>query len=175
NSGFISKDHWIQSTFHGGRIVGEACHIFELFCFLTDARPNIVSVESMHHSRTDLMANDNVVIQLSMSDGSCCSLTYTSIGNTRVGKERMEVFFDGKSIVMDDYKILKGYGLPVTFNQKVYYPDKGHGKILEEFVSAAKTLNGKSPIPVQRIIDATRVSIVADKLARSGGGREILN
>ncbi|MCF7899790.1 bi-domain-containing oxidoreductase, partial [Candidatus Babeliales bacterium] len=40
NSGFISKDHWIQSTFQGGRIVGEACHIFELFCFLTDARPN---------------------------------------------------------------------------------------------------------------------------------------
>ncbi|MFA5074622.1 MAG: bi-domain-containing oxidoreductase [Candidatus Babeliales bacterium] len=175
NSGFISKNHWIQSNFHGGRIIGEACHIFELFCFLTDARPNIVSVESLHHSRNDLMSNDNVVIQLSMNDGSCCSLTYTSIGNNQMGKERMELFFDGKSIVMDDYKILRGYGLPVTFNQKIYYPDKGHNRIIEEFVSAARSLNGKSPIPVQRIIDATRVSIVADKLARSGGGREILN
>ena len=36
---FLPKDHWIQSKNHGGRIIGEACHIFELLQFLTDAKP----------------------------------------------------------------------------------------------------------------------------------------
>ena len=174
NAGFIPKDHWVQSELHGGRIIGEACHIFELFSFLTDARPISISVESLNHTRDDFVSNDNIVVQLSMSDGSCCTLTYTSLGNSSMGKERMEIFFDGKSIIMHDYKILKGFGLPVTFNQKVYYPDKGHEKLLEEFVCAARKPGGKSPVPIGRIIDATRVSIIVNQLAKQGGGRSLL-
>ena len=174
NAGFIPKEHWIQSESHGGRIIGEACHIFELFNFLTDAKPISVSVESLNHASDSMASNDNVSVQLRMDDGSCCSLIYTAVGSTAMNKERMEIFFDGKSIVMDDYKELKGYGLPISFNQKAGYPDKGHEVLLEKFVKAAKTENPKSPIPVERILLATKISLIVDKLARSGGGFEVL-
>jgi predicted dehydrogenase/threonine dehydrogenase-like Zn-dependent dehydrogenase len=175
NSGFIPKTHWIQSAENGGRIIGEACHIFELFSFLTDSKPAAISVESLAHSSDDLVSNDNVVISLSMKDGSCCSLVYTALGNSAMCKERMEVFVDGKSIVMQDYKEMKGFGVPVSFNRKSAYVDKGHENLLSEFIKAAKDPNGKSPIPLERIIIATQVSLVANKLALAGGGREIFS
>jgi len=33
NAGFIPKDHWMQTEVGAGRIIGEACHIFDLFYF----------------------------------------------------------------------------------------------------------------------------------------------
>ena len=172
NSGFIPKEHWIQDNENRGRIIGEACHIFELFCFLTDSKPLSISVHSLSSLEKDILANDNVVISLNMNDGSCCSLIYTAIGNSAVGKERMEIFFDGKSIVMEDYLTLNGFGLPVSFNKKVNFADKGHEDLLFKFVENIKNLKFEVPIPFERIFIATKLSLIADKLAREGGGYE---
>ena len=173
NSGFISKDHWIQDERNGGRIIGEACHIFELFCFLTGAKPITISVESLNHGSDDLLSNDNFIVSLRMDDGSCCSLIYTSIGSSQMEKERMEVFFDGKSIIMEDYKILKGFGFPLCFNKITRLQDKGHENLLSLFIKSAKTQGEKLPIPFDRIFIATKLSLIADKLARKGGGFEL--
>ncbi|MGE0207002.1 MAG: bi-domain-containing oxidoreductase, partial [Candidatus Babeliales bacterium] len=45
NAGFIPKNHWIQTEVGAGRIIGEACHIFDLFVHLTDSYPVALSVE----------------------------------------------------------------------------------------------------------------------------------
>ena len=174
NAGFIPKDHWIQSLQNGGRIIGETCHIFELFCFLTDSEPVSVAVESANHGSDDLLSNDNVAVNLKMKDGSCCSLLYTALGNKNLQKERMEIFFDGKAIVMEDYKKLQGYGLPTSFNKIVNSADKGHKDLLYEFVQVAKGFKQNLPIPLQRIICATKISLIADELARNGGGYKFL-
>ncbi|MFC1894563.1 bi-domain-containing oxidoreductase [Candidatus Dependentiae bacterium] len=170
NAGFIPKDHWIQSNKNGGRIIGEACHIFELFCFLTDAKPTNISVSSLNSNTDDYSVNDNVLVNLMMDDGSCCCLLYTAIGSKLMNKERMEIFVDGKSIVLKDYKTLNGYGFPISFNKKTNYPDKGHYNLLSEFIKLAKIKNSKPPISVERILLATKISLIADKLARQGGG-----
>lgn len=175
NAGFIPKDHWIQDQENGGRIIGEACHIFELFCFFTDSEPLSISVSSLNSKNDDIVSNDNAIINLSMKDGSCCSLIYTAIGDGNMGKERMEIFFDGKSILMDDYLRLKGYGLPIAFNRKVGAADKGHENLLTQFINVAKKSNKQLPISFSRIIMATKISLIADKLARNGGGFEIFN
>ncbi|MBD3231383.1 zinc-binding dehydrogenase [Candidatus Dependentiae bacterium] len=172
NVGFIPKEHWIQDQQNGGRIIGEACHIFDLFCFLIDSEPLNISVLALNCRNDDILCNDNVIINLNMKDGSCCSLTYTSIGESEIGKERMEIFFDGKTILMDDFICLKGYGLPTYFNKKVKTPDKGHENLLTQFIQAAKNRNKKEPISFSRIIMATKISLIADKLARQGGGWE---
>lgn len=174
NAGIIPKDHWIQSEKNGGRIIGEACHIFELFCFLTDSTPVSISVESIRSDNETIKATDNFVAQLSMADGSCCSLTYTSIGSTALGKEYMEAYFDGKSIVMDDYLSLTGYGLPLAFNKKVRIADKGHEELLSLFMEAARTPNVSSPMSYERIYMATKISLIVDQLARIGGGNKHL-
>jgi predicted dehydrogenase/threonine dehydrogenase-like Zn-dependent dehydrogenase len=170
NAGFIPKDHWLYSPANGGRIIGEACHIFDLFCFLTDAQPVSISVESINSDNSAVKSVDNFATQIRMSDGSCCSLIYTSVGNSESGKERMEVFFDGKSIIMNDYLQLQGFGLSKSFDQTSKTQDKGHEVLLQEFFTAVQTANSQPPIPYQRILTTTKISLIVDDLVRSGGG-----
>jgi predicted dehydrogenase len=163
NAGFIPKDHWVQSITHGQRLIGEACHIFELFNFFTESQVKNISVNSIDTRRDDLLSNDNFSVHINYEDGSICSLVFTSLGNKLLAKERMELFFDGKSIVMDDYKVLEGYGLKKSFNHKSKYPDKGHGNLLEKFFEAVQ--NGhESPISVERILAATKMSLEINKI-----------
>jgi len=166
NAGYIPTDHWIQQQKHGGRIIGEACHIFELFCFLTGAKPTNTSVNAINPTEKSILSNDNMSVQISFDDGSVCSLLYTALGNNTLAKERMELFFDGKSIVMDDYKQLHGYGLPRSFNEKTKQADKGHKNLLSRFMQAVQ--DGSSPpIPLERIFMATRLSIEINEQVRN--------
>jgi predicted dehydrogenase/threonine dehydrogenase-like Zn-dependent dehydrogenase len=169
NAGFIPKDHWVQTDVGAGRIIGEACHIFDLFCYLTDAKPVSVSVETIRPLGDDLFTTDNFSAHISFSDGSICSLVYTALGNAGLGKERMELFFDSKSIVMDDYKTLEGYGLPATFNETARVADKGHEFLMNQFFAAVK--QGKPmPIPVDRLNMVAELTLIIDQLACQGGG-----
>ncbi len=168
NSGYLSKDHWIQSKSNGGRIIGEACHIFELFISLTNTVPVTVSVSSVNSNREDIFSTDNFVASLTMSDGSVCTLTYTAVGSSAMEKERMEIFFDGKSIVMDNYLSLEGFGLPESFNKTTRSANKGHKELLSAFIKAASN-GGESPLSLKRILMATEISLVVDKLVREGG------
>ena len=169
NAGHLNADHWIQSSEHGGRIIGEACHIFELFYFLTDSTPHSITVGSSTSATSQLSSPDNVIITVTMHDGSCCVLTYTSCGHHNAGKEYMEVFFDGKTIIMDDFLELKGYGLPSSLNQRAGTQDKGHQHLYMKFFEAAYQEQWIPPIPVARILHATKTALIADKLARCGG------
>lgn len=175
NAGYIPMTHWVQQPQNGGRIIGEGCHILELFCFLTGAKPVSISVEAIRSDREDLLPNDNASIQVRFSDGSCCSLLYTALGDKSLPKERMEVFFDGKSIVLDDYRELKGFGMPSSFNTKTMSPDKGHTALLKAFVEAATTPDAQPPIPYERILAVTKLSLIADELARQGGGTQLFD
>lgn len=170
NAGYIPQDHWIQAEAHGGRVIGEACHIFELFSALVEHDLVSISVDTFGKERTDLQPTDNVSVQLRFSDGSCASFIYTAVGNTSLSKERLELFFDGKSIVMDDYKELTGYGLGRSFNATTRHPDKGHYPLLTAFLERAKGTITELPVDINRQLHATRVSLIVDQLARSGGG-----
>jgi len=172
NAGFVPKDHWIQQEVGAGRIIGEACHIFDLFCFLTEAKPIAVSVETITGSQDDLFPTDNFNAQISFSDGSVCSLLYTSLGHAQLGKERMEIFFDSKSIVMDDYTTLKGFGLPASFNETLSRADKGHEHLINQFFDALKGKTTVSrPVPLDRLYNVAYMTLVIDQLACAGGGQ----
>jgi predicted dehydrogenase/threonine dehydrogenase-like Zn-dependent dehydrogenase len=174
NAGYLGTDHWIQSTQHRGRIVGEACHILELFCSLTDAQPVTIMASPLRGTTSDLLITDNFVATVTMSDGSCCSLTYTSLGDARMGKELMEIQYDGKSIVMRDFMELSGYGLPTAFNKKTTTQDKGHQALIQQFFDTVQGRRATAPIPVQRILDATMATLIVDQLVRQGGGTQHL-
>jgi predicted dehydrogenase/threonine dehydrogenase-like Zn-dependent dehydrogenase len=175
SGGYLPKDHWIQSDLHRGRIVGEACHIFELFCFLTDAAPTMIQVTPLRHQSRDIPATDNVQATVSFSDGSVCSLLYTVLGDASAGKEYMELYFDGKTIVLDDYYNLTGYGLPPRFSKKSNTQDKGHETLFTEFFEAASLNPAVLPTPIKRALIATEISLIVDKLTREGGGIEHLS
>ncbi len=172
NAGHIPPEHWVQSLEHGGRIIGEVCHLIELFVGLIASPITTVSVNSVRSDHYDMSTNDNLTVQFSFQDGSIAHLFYTALGCASVGKERMEVFWDGKTIVMDDYKRLQGFGTSSSLSKVAMRADKGHKAILEQFVDEAK--NGAEPSVVkeriERILLTTKISLIIDQLARAGGG-----
>ncbi|MEW5972040.1 MAG: oxidoreductase, partial [Pseudomonadota bacterium] len=170
NVGMLPRDHWIQSPQNGGRIIGEACHIFELFCFLTDSLPASVHVQTPFIDNNSFACTDNVIATVKMKDGSCCNLLYTAMGNGIAGKEHIKIHVDGKTIVMHDYVSLEGHGFSKSFSQKVRTQDKGHEALLKLFFASTQDTDFIVPVPFERIIAATRLSLIVDQLARRGGG-----
>jgi predicted dehydrogenase len=160
-----------RSMRHGaGRILGDAGHIIDLFVYLTQAKPMSVSVESLHGARTDIFPTENFIATISFSDGSLCSLLYTVQGHEHMGSERMELFFDGKSIIMDDYVGLYGFGTPSWLNETVSTPDYGRSWLIEAFFKALKQDTFVPPIPFDRLATTARLTLTIDQLACEGGG-----
>ncbi len=112
NAGFILLDHCVHED--GGRMVGEACHIIDLMTALTNSKIESISVESLTPKTDNYSSSDNKSITLKYADGSVACIDYFANGSKELPKEYMEVHFDGKTIVLDDYKSLKGYGVKIA-------------------------------------------------------------
>ena len=174
NVELLKKNNSAQEDMGAGRIIGEACSILDIFYFLVNSKPISVSVESINTSNAQLFPTDNFCAQISFQDGSICSLTYTSLGSQEIGRERMELFFDAKSIVMEDYKILSGFGMKKSFNEYLQIPDKGRSALIGSFFSSLKETKFTHPISTQRLYDVANLTLIIDKLACQNGGSEIL-
>ena len=170
NAGRIPQAHWIQTDIGAGRVIGEACHIIDLFCFLTEAQPISVSVESLHASRDDIFPTDNFCAQIRFDDGSLCSLFYSALGHAQVSKEYMEIFFDSKTIIMDNYKSLHGFGLPPWFDEVASAADKGHKALIDAFFAALKQDIFVPPISFRRLDIVAYLTLIIDQLVCEGGG-----
>lgn len=111
NAGYIPLDHWVHGPEGGGRNIGEACHIYDLFNSLTGTpQVEAVNAYSITPSSKQWARNDNFVATIKYADGSVCTLTYTALGDKSYPKEQMEVFADGKVLVMNDYKSVTVHG-----------------------------------------------------------------
>jgi predicted dehydrogenase len=122
NAGFKPADDEIHE--HGGRVVGEMCHFIDLLSFLTESRIVSVSMEKLTPKNEQIRKDDNIAILLKYEDGSIGNLQYFAVGNKSYQKESLEVHFDNKTIIMNDFMKLKGYGL--TCNEIVSkIPEKG--------------------------------------------------
>lgn len=161
NAGYAPIDSWVYTEEGGGRIIGEACHIFDLFNYFTEAEVESISVDNITPKTKHFKAQDNAIITLKYKDGSVCSLIYTALGNNLYPKEYCHIYFDGKIIIIDDYKKLLGYGLKLK-EIKSIESDKGQ---YEELIEYAKYLRGEiqPPIPLWQLVQATEISFRAEK------------
>jgi threonine dehydrogenase-like Zn-dependent dehydrogenase/predicted dehydrogenase len=168
-----SQDPFVKHTAIGN-VIDQACHIFDLFYFLIDSNPRSVSVEALRSSHDDLFPTDNFSVQITFDDGSLCSLLYTSIGNQELGRERMELFFDGKSIIMDDFLSLTGYGIARAFNETVFVQDKGHKNLVTQFFESLQKEQYQPIMNVDRINTVIKLTLIVDQLVCKGGGEQVL-
>jgi predicted dehydrogenase len=132
NAGPIPADHWVHGPEGGGRIVGETCHILDLFRFLAGAPVERVEVTAIRPGASGARADDNFVATLRYADGSVCSLLYTSLGPKELPKEAMELYVDGRAALLEDYRRLEVVGTKAA-GLKTVLPDKGHLAELEAF------------------------------------------
>jgi predicted dehydrogenase/threonine dehydrogenase-like Zn-dependent dehydrogenase len=157
NAGYSPAESWIHED--GGRIVGEACHIVDLMNFFTESQISSISYDSINPRTEKYFSHDNKSIILRYTDGSICNIQYFSIGNPTLPKEYMEVHFDGKSIIMDDYKSLKYFGL-INKDFVTKKIEKGHAKELEVL---AKSINdGSSPIELWDLFQTSFITLSID-------------
>jgi predicted dehydrogenase/threonine dehydrogenase-like Zn-dependent dehydrogenase len=157
NAGYIPLDHWVHED--GGRMVGEACHIIDLMTSLTNSKIESISVESLTPKTDYYSSSDNKSITLKYTDGSVASIEYFANGSKELAKEFMEVHFDGKSIIMDDYKSLKGYGVKLT-EIKDKISQKGQYEELEALYETIKGNKKEWPIELWDMVQTTEATFV---------------
>jgi len=164
NAGYIPLDNWIYSEEGGGRIIGEACHIFNLFNYFTEAEVKSISVDRITPKTKHFSSQDNCVITLKYNDSSICTLTYTSLGNNQYPKEYCQIYFDGKILIIDDYKKQECFGVK-ALKLETRESEKGQ---YEELIEFAKYIKGEihAPIPLWQMIQATEISFKVDQILR---------
>lgn len=163
NAGFIPPDHWVHGSEGGGRNLGEACHIYDLFNALVGDHAVVEVQATAVHPRGDpWRRNDNFVATLRYADGSVCTLTYTSMGDKSHPKERMEVFADGRVISLDDYKAVTAQG---GRHRGWSSPTAQKGQF-EELQALAESLLAGAPWPISLAdqLSTSRVALQVERL-----------
>ena len=161
NAGYLPIDHWVHGSQGGGRNIGEACHIYDIFTYLTDSRIEKISVNSIRPNTKKYNRNDNFITTLTFKDGSICSLTYTALGNEQFPKESAKIFYDGQVVTMNDYKTLDIIGKRKK-SYKNTLQDKGHKS---ELISFAKGISsGEWPIPWWQQKQIAKIALDVEKI-----------
>lgn len=159
NAGAIPADHWTQDPdVGGGRIIGEACHFFDLLRYLTGARIEGYAVTAMGDVPGVVVRGDKLSVTLRFADGSFGTVHYLANGHKSFPKERLEVFCSGRVLQLDNFRKLKGYGWPGFSKMNLMRQDKGQGACAKAFVDAIR--EGKaSPIPFEELMEVSRATI----------------
>jgi polar amino acid transport system substrate-binding protein len=156
NAGRVPKEHWLQDEQQGGRIVGEVCHFIDFMTFLTGAPPTSVFAEAISAKSDKIVDADSVFITLKFEDGSNGTIAYLAEGDRVLAKERVEIFGEGKSLVLDDYRSVTMYRDGREKQVSLKAQDKGQ----KDQVTAvcAAVLSGEAPISLNDLASTSRAT-----------------
>jgi predicted dehydrogenase/threonine dehydrogenase-like Zn-dependent dehydrogenase len=162
NTKHLGKNHWQRGDEGGGRNLGEACHIYDLFTFLCDAEVDHVSASSIRSVDGSIGRNENFAVIIKFADGSIGNLTYTSLGSIKYPKEICHIYCDQSVFYLNNYTSLNVFG-PTDDILKTESPNKGHFEEIEMFVRAIK---GEIdwPIPFWQQVQATEIALNVEDL-----------
>ena len=169
NAGYLPLDHWVHTAQGGGRNIGEACHMYDVFRFLAGAPAKTIAADAINPGGRPYRRDDNFSATITYEDGSLAHLVYTALGpKSGLGKERIDIFCDGEAYVVDDFrKLVKGSDDSVLWQSSE--PDKGHFEELRRFGDAIAA-GGESPIAFEELIETSAVALyVQDALFGRGG------
>lgn len=161
NAGYIPLDNWVHGEEGGGRNLGEACHIYDLFTYLTGSRVAQVTAQVIKPNSGYYSPRDNFVANITFEDGSLASLTYTALGSSDYPKEQLEVYLEGKVLVLDDYRRLTIFGAQAK-GIELKDSDKGQKEELADFARAIRD-GGDWPIPFWQQVQATEIALAVDE------------
>lgn len=166
NAGFIPADVWVHDMeVGGGRIIGEACHYIDLCTYFTGSRVKAVCMNALGtHPKEN---TDNASILLQYENGSNAVINYFANGSKAYSKERVEVYSQERTLIMDNWRKLKAYGFKgvgsVSSKQ-----DKGHYNQFQELIQQQRK-GGNPIIPLDEIVNTTKASFAAiDSLKKQG-------
>ncbi len=158
NAGMIPADSWIQDLASGGgRVVGEACHFVDFLTYLAGSPPVRVYASALpdpHHH------HDTAAINLEFENGSIGSIAYFANGSSKMPKEYVEVFQDGVTAVLNDFKKLEVFGERRSERKKLSLQDKGQANMVREFLDCIRE-GGAPLIEIRDLLAVTRATFAA--------------
>ena len=166
NAGFIPSKVWVHDMeIGGGRIIGEACHFIDLISYLAGSKVKSVCMNSMGIESKE--NTDNASILLKYENGTNAVINYFSNGSKSYSKERVEVFHQDRTLIMDNWRKLKGFGFK-NFNSASSSQDKGHQNQFNLLINAVQN-GGNQIIPLDEIVNTTKASFAAIESLKTGG------
>ena len=166
NAGFVPSNIWVHDMeIGGGRIIGEACHFIDLITYLSGSKVKSVCMNSMGIQTKE--NTDNASILLKYENGTNAVINYFSNGSKAYSKERVEVYHQDKTLVMDNWRKLKGYGFN-NFNTASSSQDKGHPNQFNLFINSVQK-GGNQIIPFDELVNTTKASFAAIESLKNGG------
>ena len=165
NAGFIPKDVWVHDMeIGGGRIIGEACHYIDLCSYLAGSKVVSVCMNAMGENPEE--NTDNASILLKYENGTNAVINYFANGSKGYSKERIEVYSQERTLVMDNWRTLKGFGFK-GFSSARSAQDKGHFNQFKVLLEQQK--NGDTAIiPFEEILNTTKASFAAIDSLKEG-------
>jgi polar amino acid transport system substrate-binding protein len=163
SAGFLPPTHWYHDREQGGgRIIGEACHFIDLLSFFAGSPVQSVFAEGMENA--GLYHDDNVIITLRFGNGSVGTVIYTANGDAGLPKERLEIFCQGTTAVLDDFRLLEIYKDRRRRVIKNRRQDKGHGAALRHFIEAVQNGSDLSASAMESLESTAATLAACDSL-----------
>jgi predicted dehydrogenase/threonine dehydrogenase-like Zn-dependent dehydrogenase len=159
-----------QGPVDGGRIVGEACHLVDLASFLAGSTVRAFGSATLNPAAG--AAGETMSISLEYEDGSLAAIDYFSLGSPELPKESLEVHFDGKSVLVDNYQLMRGFGVKVDA-LAAPSPLKGHREQLEVLADCLAGTRDGWPIAWECLRETTEITFALAGVggaAAAGGG-----
>ena len=161
NAGFIPPNSWVHDRqVGGGRILGEACHLVDLITFLTGSHVVSVCMNAMGPNTSE--TTDSASMLLQYDNGSTGVINYFSNGSKAYTKERVEVYSQERTLVLDNFRKLTGYGFR-SFSSLSGRQDKGHTEQMKRLLTQIRSgsTSGNTLIPFADIINTTQTTLAA--------------
>jgi predicted dehydrogenase len=165
NAGAIPANSWVHDlAVGGGRIIGEACHFIDLAAFLSKSKVVAVMANALGPNVAE--TTDNAIITLRMENGSQAVINYVSNGNKAYSKERAEVYSQGRTLILDNFRRLDGYGFK-GFERMKATMDKGHKQQFEQLFARLRS-GGEPLIAFDSLVNTTKASFAAIESIKEG-------
>jgi predicted dehydrogenase len=133
-------------------------HFIDLARFLAGSPIEKLEVASASASSSGRI-HDVAALQLRFVDGSIGNIQYLANGNRWFPKERIELFWDGRTLQIDNLRRLLGWGVSSIGRRGFLKQYKRHVQLLSAFFDAVRT-GVAPPIPASEIYEVGRWSIL---------------
>jgi predicted dehydrogenase/threonine dehydrogenase-like Zn-dependent dehydrogenase len=164
NAGFIPGDSWVHDMeVGGGRIIGEACHLIDLITFFTGSLVESVVMNAMGPNAPE--NTDNASILLRYKNGSQGVINYFANGSKAYSKERIEVYSQNRTAIIDNFRKSKYHGFKGSGLSKGQ--DKGHAEQFQRYFHTLRD-GGAAIVSYEETMNASRAAIAAVESLKNG-------
>ena len=156
NAGALPEKHWLHQPESGGRLIGEACHFIDLGIYLAGSFVTGVCASAIHEGDASIL--------LRFENGSNAVINYFTNGSKAYDKERIEVYSDGRTLILENWKKLRGFGFK-QFSVQSAAQDKGHQAQFSQVIDHIGA--GTALIPFEALVNSAAATIAIPESIRT--------